>query len=98
MPITQAPPVSFDDTAVAFASKSDAELRKMYALFASMNNNTLVKTGGGLMKTALKWNLPGSKFLIKHSIFNQFCGGETIKECIPVIAELGRYGIGTILD
>jgi proline dehydrogenase len=98
MPITQAPPVSFDDTAVAFASKSDAELRKMYALFASMNNNTLVKTGGGLMKTALKWGIPGSKFLIKHSIFNQFCGGETIKECIPVIAELGRYGIGTILD
>jgi proline dehydrogenase len=98
MPLTQAPPVSFDDTAVAFASKSDAELRKMYALFASMNNNTLVKTGGGLMKTALKWGIPGSKFLIKHSIFNQFCGGETIKECIPVIAELGRYGIGTILD
>lgn len=98
MPLTQAPPVSFDNTAVAFASKSDAELRKMYALFASMNNNTLVKTGGGLMKTALKWNLPGTKFLIKNSIFRQFCGGETIKECIPAIAELGRYGIGTILD
>ncbi|HEX8427245.1 proline dehydrogenase family protein [Hymenobacter sp.] len=98
MPLTQAPPVSFDNTAVAFASKSDAELRKMYALFASMNNNTLVKTGGGMMKAALKWNLPGSKFLIKHSIFRQFCGGETIKECVPVIAELGRYGVGTILD
>ncbi|WP_375437120.1 proline dehydrogenase family protein [uncultured Hymenobacter sp.] len=98
MPLTQAPPVSFDNTAVAFASKSDAELRKMYALFASMNNNTLVKTGGGLMKAALKWSLPGTKFLIKHSIFRQFCGGETIKECVPVIAELGRYGIGTILD
>lgn len=70
----------------------------MYALFASMNNNTLVKTGGGMMKAALKWNLPGSKFLIKHSIFRQFCGGETIKECVPVIAELGRYGVGTILD
>jgi proline dehydrogenase len=98
MPLTQAPPVSFDDTAVAFASKSDIELRKMYALFASMNNNTLVKTGGGLMKAALKWSLPGTKFLIKHSIFRQFCGGETIQECVPVIAELGRYNIGTILD
>ncbi|MBD2715649.1 proline dehydrogenase family protein [Microvirga sp. STR05] len=98
MPTTQAPPISFDDTAVAFASKSDAELRKMYALFAAMNNNVLVKTGGGLMKTALKWQLPGTKFLIKKSIFNQFCGGETIQECIPVIGELGRYQIGTILD
>ncbi|MCR5886977.1 proline dehydrogenase family protein [Hymenobacter sp. J193] len=98
MPSTQALPISFDDTAVAFASKSDGDLRKMYALFAAMNNNVLVKTGGGLMKTALKWSLPGSKFLIKHSIFEQFCGGETIRECLPVIQELGRYHIGTILD
>lgn len=98
MPTTQAPPITFDDTAVAFASKSDAELRKMYALFAAMNNNTLVKTGGGLMKAALKWSLPGTKFLIKNSIFSQFCGGETIQECVPVVAELGRYHIGTILD
>ncbi|RPD46811.1 proline dehydrogenase [Hymenobacter sediminis] len=98
MPVTQAPPVSFDDTAVAFASKSDGELRKMYALFAAMNNNSLVKTGGGLMKAALKWHLPGTKFLIKKSIFEQFCGGESIQECLPVIQELGRYHIGTILD
>nr|WP_317238994.1 proline dehydrogenase family protein [Hymenobacter sp. 5516J-16] len=98
MPVTQAPPISFDDTAVAFASKSDGELRKMYALFAAMNNNSLVKTGGGLMKAALKWHLPGTKFLIKKSIFEQFCGGESIQECLPVIQELGRYHIGTILD
>ncbi|TGE29865.1 proline dehydrogenase family protein [Hymenobacter metallicola] len=97
MPVTQSPPISFTDTAVAFASKSDGELRRMYALFAAMNNNTLVKTGGGLMKTALKWNLP-VKFLIKKTIFEQFCGGETIRECLPVIEELGRYNIGTILD
>jgi proline dehydrogenase len=50
-----------------------------------------------MMKTALKWNLP-VKFLIKKTIFGQFCGGETIRECLPVIEELGRYGIGTILD
>ncbi|MBT9395187.1 proline dehydrogenase family protein [Hymenobacter sp. NST-14] len=98
MSLTQAPAISFDDTAVAFASKSDGELRRMYALFAAMNNNTLVKTGGSLMKTALKWHLPGAKFLIKKSIFEQFCGGETIQECLPVIQELGRYNIGTILD
>ena len=98
MPVTQASPVSFEDTAVAFAAKSDAALRRMYALFAAMNNQALVKLGGGLMKKALRWHLPGSKFLIKHSIFEQFCGGETIRECRPVIEELGRYGIGTILD
>jgi proline dehydrogenase len=97
-PPTQAPSISFEDTRVAFASKSDAQLRRVYALFAAMNNGSLVKTGSGLMKTALKWNLPGTKFLIKHSIFEQFCGGETIAECRPVTAELGKYNIGTILD
>ncbi|GAA4370733.1 proline dehydrogenase family protein [Hymenobacter saemangeumensis] len=97
-PLTQAPAVSFDDTRVAFASKSDTQLRKMYALFAAMNNGSLVKTGSGLMKAALKWGLPGTKFLIKHSIFEQFCGGETIAECRPVTQELGKYNIGTILD
>lgn len=94
----QSPPISFDDTRVAFASKTNARLKKMYALFAAMNNGSLVKTGSGLMKTALKWGLPGTKFLIKHSIFEQFCGGETIAECRPVVAELGEYNIGTILD
>ena len=95
---TQAPPISFDDTRVAFASKSDAQLRKVYALFAAMNSGSLVKTGSGLMKAALKWNLPGTQFLIKHSIFEQFCGGESIAECRPVTAALGQYHIGTILD
>jgi proline dehydrogenase len=70
----------------------------MYALFGAMNNGSLVKTGSGLMKTALKWGLPGTRFLIKNSIFEQFCGGETIAECCPVTAELGKYNIGTILD
>lgn len=91
-------PISFEDTRIAFESKSDTDLRKMYALFAAMNSGSLVKAGGGLMQSALKFNFPGTKFLIKHSIFRQFCGGETIKECEPVIAELGRYHIGTILD
>jgi len=96
---TTAPaPISFEDTRIAFESKSDADLRRMYALFASMNSGGLVKAGSGLMQSALRWGLPGTKFLIKHSIFKQFCGGETIQECRPVIAELGRYGIGTILD
>ena len=95
---TQARTVSFEDTRVAFASKTDAQLRKVYALFAAMNNGSLVKTGSSLMKAALKWNLPGTQFLVKHSIFEQFCGGETIKECRPVTAELGKYNIGTILD
>lgn len=89
--------VSFDNTAVAFASKSDAELLKMYSLFATMNNNLLVKTGGSLVQRAFKWGLP-VKFLVKPTVFRHFCGGENLLECNRAIEELGNANIGTILD
>lgn len=98
MPTLPVPAISFDDTAIAFTSRSNGELRKLYTLFAAMNNATLVQAGGGLMKKALKWHIPGSRFLIKKTIFEHFCGGETIQECLPAIEELGRFNIGTILD
>ncbi|GAB3821233.1 hypothetical protein GCM10028895_22970 [Pontibacter rugosus] len=93
-PITK---ISFDDTAVAFSSKSDAELYKMFLLFKTMNSNSLVKIGGGLLNTAINLHLP-VKFIIKPTIFNHFCGGETIQESERAIKELAKYNIGTILD
>lgn len=89
--------VSFDNTAIAFAAKSDADLLRMYGLFAAMNNNFLVKTGGTLVQQALKWHLP-VKFLVKPTIFRQFCGGENLAECDQAIAGLAASHIGTILD
>lgn len=89
--------VSFDDTAIAFESKSDAELYKMYLLFKMMNSNALVKIGGTLLNTALNLHLP-VKFIIKQTVFNHFCGGETIEESERAIRELSRYHIGAILD
>ncbi len=89
--------ISFADTSVAFASKSDARLRKMYYLFGAMNNGPLVDFGTGALKLALKLHLP-VKGLIKYTIFEQFCGGETIAACEPVIRALHQYGVGTILD
>ncbi len=89
--------VSFDDTSIAFASKSDTELLKMYWLFAAMNNNFLVSNGTKLVDLAFKLHLP-VKFIIKPTIFDHFCGGETIADCEGTIKELADYGIGTILD
>ena len=90
-------PVSFDNTAISFASKSNAELWKMYGLFGAMNNKLLVKTGGALVQQAIKWHLP-VKFFIKPTIFSHFCGGESLEECNQVIGQLARAQIGTILD
>ncbi|MDI1242605.1 MAG: proline dehydrogenase family protein, partial [bacterium] len=35
---------------------------------------------------------------IKSTVFDLFCGGETIEECEPVVQRLGRANIGSILD
>jgi proline dehydrogenase len=89
--------ISFEDTATAFESKSDLELKKMHLLFAAMNSNTLVNTGTFFMKAALRFGLP-VKSPIKHTLFNQFCGGESIQDCEEAIQDLASYHIKTILD
>ncbi|MDN5203342.1 proline dehydrogenase family protein [Fulvivirgaceae bacterium BMA10] len=89
--------VSFDDTSIAFSSKSNRRLRKMYYLFGSMNFNKLVKVGNILITFLLGIRFP-IKGLIKHTVFEHFCGGETIEDSEKTIQELGKYNIGTILD
>jgi proline dehydrogenase len=91
------PAPDFDNTAVAFASKSDWELRKAYALFLMFNNPLLVNMGIKLTPLALHWHLPVTP-LIRHTIFEHFCGGETLKDCEKTIRQLGEKGIQSILD
>jgi proline dehydrogenase len=89
--------ISFDDTSIAFSSKSDKELRKSYVLFAVMNKNSIVKLGTIFINAALKFKLP-VKNLIKSNLFLHFCGGESISDSEKTILELAKYNIGTILD
>lgn len=89
--------VSFENTEVAFAHKSDASLRKMYGLFTLMHYPFWLHTAIGLANWGLKWKLP-IKGLVKFTVFEQFCGGEDIPACRPKIEELASYGVGTILD
>ncbi len=89
--------LDFQDTATAFADKTTSELKEKHRLFKMMNSPFLVNFGTGLTNFALSIGLP-VKGLIKHTIFEQFCGGETIEECQKTIEKLGASHIGTILD
>lgn len=89
--------ISLENLEVAFASKSDAELRKMYLIFATMNNNAAVKMGIKMANLAFKINFP-IKGLMKKTMFGHFCGGENIEDCQKTVDELSSFGIGTILD
>ena len=89
--------ISFDNTEIAFKSKSDKDLKKAYWLFKIVGNPSMVKMGKAMTNFSLKAKLP-IKGIIKKTIFHQFCGGETIPDCSKTIKQLGDFGIGTILD
>ena len=89
--------LNFQDTKTAFADKSDSELKEKYRLFKLMNAPFLNEIGTKAAEFALRLGLP-VEWLIKNTIFEQFCGGEDIEECQPTIEKLGASSIGTILD
>jgi proline dehydrogenase len=91
-------PISFEDTATAFASKTDSQLNKMYYLFWAMNSNFLVRYGTAFLKFAFKYKIPLTKTIVKNTVFEHFCGGETIEECEKTIQNLAKFHIGAILD
>jgi proline dehydrogenase len=89
--------IDFSDTKIAFENQSIEKLKKNYAIFALMNQNWLVKIGTFFIKYSLKFGLPIKK-IIKQTIFELFCGGETIADCKNTIETLKRFSVGTILD
>lgn len=89
--------LDLQDTATAFADRSDAELREKHRLLKMLNSPTLNSIGTGLTRFALSIGLP-VEGMIKSTIFKQFCGGETIDECEPVVNRLAASGVGSILD
>lgn len=89
--------LSFADTSIAFSYKSDQELKKSYLLFSSINNPVLSKLGANIVKFALKVKIP-IKGIIRNTVFQQFCGGESINQCDATIKKLADYNIKTILD
>jgi proline dehydrogenase len=97
MDIDSKPQLNFDDTKVAFSHKTDWQLRKSFGLFLMFSNQHIVNLGTFATQTALKWHLPVSPF-IKYTIFEQFCGGETLTDCEKTIEHLAERGVESILD
>lgn len=89
--------INFSDTATAFRNKSNFSLRKGYLLFSTLAHPWIVRSGKHLTEFAFGAHLP-VKGLIKTTVFNQFCGGETIEECSESIQGLIDMGVGSILD
>lgn len=90
--------LSFDNTELAYAYKSNAELKKAKFLFSVMHSPLLLKIGLALTPPAIKWNCPFVKPLLRKTIFSQFVGGETLQQTAAVAEKLGNYNVKVILD
>ncbi len=88
---------SFDNTDIAFKAKKNNDLLRSYLLFKAIGINWLVKVGPSLVETSFRIGLP-IKGIIKSTVFNQFCGGESMHDCERTIDALYEYHIGSILD
>lgn len=89
--------LDFNNTEVAFKSKSDEDLKRGYWLFKMIANNFLVKVGTPVTNFALNIGLP-IQGIIRKTIYKHFCGGETIEGCADAIQTLSTQHVGTILD
>jgi proline dehydrogenase len=88
---------SFNDTELAFAAKTDWQLKKAYYLFKIVNNNSIASIATLSANIGLKLHLP-IKGIIKNTVFEHFCGGETIEESRLSSDKLAEYNVGSILD
>ena len=90
-------PISFDNTQIAFAHKTDRDLKASHLLFSLMGQPWLVQIGSRLTPWSIKAGLP-VKGLIRKTIFQQFVGGETLPETSLVAAKLAASNVKVILD
>jgi proline dehydrogenase len=89
--------MDFNDTKIAFAKRSDRDLKRAWFLFKTISNPGLVKVGNTLTNWALKAKLP-INWIIKPTIYSHFVGGESITQCQKVVDRLSQSNVRAILD
>ena len=87
----------FEDTATAFALKTDSELERAYFLFRMIANEPLVRIGTAMTNFAIKAHLP-VEGLIRATVFDHFCGGVNEKDCMPVVDRMYTKNVCSVLD
>ncbi len=87
----------FENTANAFALKTDSELERAYFLFKLIANEPLVKLGTLMTNFAIKTNMP-VEGLIRATVFDHFCGGINEEDCLPIVDKMWQKGVSSVLD
>ena len=87
----------FQNTEIAFSTKTDSQLERANFLFSMIKSEKLVKIGTAATNFAIKAHLP-VEGLIRATVFDHFCGGVTEEDCLPNIEKNFEKGVYSILD
>ena len=85
-----------DNTKNGFILKSNFELIKAYFLFKIISSRTLTNFGKNLLKLCLKLRLP-IIFIVKATVFRQFCSGENLQESFKTVKKLNDRKVKSYL-
>jgi len=91
--------LEFQDARIAFDAKSSLELFRTYAIYKFCAIGIIVRNCDVLYNLGCK--IVGKTLVhgvMRHTMFNHFCAGETSTEITPKMEFLRGHGIGGILD
>ncbi|MFO8086740.1 MAG: proline dehydrogenase family protein [Bacteroidales bacterium] len=89
--------LDFNNTEVAFKSKSNADLNRAFVLFKTISSPAVVSIAKVMTQVALSARIPVG-WAVKPTLYKQFVGGESIEKCQPVVQQLGEHKVKSILD
>ncbi len=87
----------FENTEVAYALKTTKGLKKARFIFKYLFKDWLIAISKKIFRTFIILNLP-IKWLVKPTVFNHFCAGETIEEAFNIAEKLYLYKVTSVLD
>ena len=87
----------FNNTKDAFALKSDSDLDRSLFIFRLMSIPFLVPLLTFFTNLSLKLKLP-VEWVIRKTIFAQFCGGESQEESLPLVKLMYTKKVHSVLD
>ncbi len=89
---------NFNNTATAFAYKTNEELKHSSFLFKMMNKAWFVRFSSAIGLKALQLNLPFVEATVESTLYKQFCSGTTLLNSQDVIDKLYEYKVQSVLD
>ncbi len=89
--------IDFNNTEIAFISKSNNDLKKAYILFNTIKSPGIVKFAKSAIKISNALHFP-INWAVKPTIYNHFVGGENINDSYAAIRKLEKHNVKAILD